>query len=93
MKLAAAAVLLTGLVAANPLPQPSTMLGHMIMRRDTVDYAEFVPGPCKEICRVNNGLYTEWEAKNCNKEVTDDCNKTMCKVSASRELPPGRLRR
>ncbi|EKD01106.1 hypothetical protein A1Q2_04604 [Trichosporon asahii var. asahii CBS 8904] len=51
----------------------------MIMRRDTVDYAEFVPGPCKEICRVNNGLYTEWEAKNCNKEVTDDCNKTMCK--------------
>lgn len=89
MKFAAAAVLLSGLVAANPLPQPSTMLGHMIMRRDTVDYAEFVPEPCKELCRVNNGLYTEWEAKNCNKEVTDDCNKTMCKVSMRGEVSSG----
>lgn len=81
MKLAAAALALSAVVAANPLPEASTLLGHMNFRRDTIDYAEFVPEPCKEICRVNNGLYQEWEAKNCNKDVTDDCNRLMCKVS------------
>lgn len=84
MKLVAATVLFSALVAANPLPNPPTLLAHTLMRRDGIDLGAYVPEPCKAICRVQNGLWTEWAALNCNKEVTDACNKLGCKVSPSR---------
>lgn len=81
MKLSAVVLAAFASLAAAAPQQSTNVIYRALARREMVDYTALVADPCKSTCASINEFFAAWEAKDCNKDTTDDCNKLACSVS------------